>query len=103
MKDPASFAGYRTPAAILDDVSLSLEDKDMALRNWRGAVERVRQVHMEEILRHDSFLHEIDTALEGLACQVRARQRAGKPALQDQGNRGSQSGSSGEMATIRDE
>lgn len=67
MKDPTSFAGYRTPAAILEDAALSPEDKDMALRTWRGAVERVRQVHAEEILRHDSFMQEIDAVLARLA------------------------------------
>ena len=67
MKDPMSFAGYRSPASILEDPALSREDKDMALRNWRGAVERVRQVHAEEILRHDSFMEEIDAVLARLA------------------------------------
>lgn len=67
MKDPMSFAGYRTPASILEDPTLSRADKDMALRNWRGAVERVRQVHADEVLRHNSFMEEIDAVLARLA------------------------------------
>ena len=65
MPDVTRFAGYRSPRTLLDDPSISRDDKISGLRTWRGLILRLGSAVDGD--RRARLVEEIDRALAQLA------------------------------------
>ncbi|GAB2184170.1 hypothetical protein [Roseibium sp. LAB1] len=75
---PKRFAGFRTAASVLEDRSLSLEQKRTALLAWRATLRKAPQTGAEDGRSPAELIEEIDEALKSLKALRREKTAHGK-------------------------
>lgn len=66
MTHPKTYAGFRTPSAILLDSTLGLQDKRTALMGWRRRLEGAQATSYQVSAHTPNLLEEIDQTLARL-------------------------------------
>ncbi|QFT67515.1 hypothetical protein FIU93_12080 [Labrenzia sp. THAF35] len=67
------FAGFRTPASVLEDRHLSKEQKRTALLAWRASLRKAPQAVSRDGRSPAELIEEIDEALKALRREKAAR------------------------------